>query len=406
MFLHYLDGDQAIQKYLEFAANLHFFEFIEEEFEPPGFETSDYNAEIRALEKKTPWNKEELSRFVRDYPRSFDIFQQMFQLRRFTDAQLIEFLFDTPKLNSLEKREALNYLNQNLTYDRRFLNIFLKAWQKDPLKLIDFRQELKNKSELCKFIDSVKDDASLNYLIYLLKCTIAKYIGSVIKDNRVSKVVHERLSNKKLPNVSERFSKYLLKNLQINEFLRGIRLRDFLRAKRIPKDTKSIHGNFGKVKLCQILDKHGFQNANPFLDEKKTRAVSPTFGGSGELKNKFLYVTERYIEGLNKPKERRPKKFDLILIHNSPKILIETNFYTTSGTKIGINEGEYVDLHNLIKQNFTQYKFLWITDGNYWLLPDGRNRFQRLYQTFGDNIHNYNLFDSRLEHIKKEMVGL
>lgn len=403
MFLHYTGDDQAIQKYLEFAANLHFFEFTEEEFEPPGFEISDYSAEIRALEKKTPWNKEELNRFVRDYPRSFDIFQQVFQLRRFTDAQLIEFLFDTSKLNSLERREPLDYLKQNLKYDRRFLDIFLELWQGDPLKLIDFRQELKNESELYKFINSVKDDASLNYLVYLLKCTIAKYISNTKKDSRV---LHERLSNKKLPNVSERFSRYLLKNLRLNEFLRGISPRDFLRAKRIPKDTKSIHGKFGKVKLCRILDKHGFQNADPLLDKKKTGAVSPTFGRSGELKNKFVYITERYIEGLNKPKERRPKKFDLILIHNSPKILIETNFYTTSGTKIGINEGEYVDLHNLIKQNFKQYKFLWITDGNYWLLPDGRNRFQRLRQTFGDNILNYNLFDSRLEHIKKEMVGL
>jgi hypothetical protein len=395
-----MDNDQELEKkYLEFAANLHFFEFIEEEFKPLKFEISDYNTEIQGLTTKTPWNKGKLSRFVAKHPRSFDVLQQIFQLRRFTDAQLIEFLFDTSTLNTLSRRKTLNYLKQNITCDERFLEIFVKVWQRNPLKLVDFNQELKNKNKLCGFIDSTKDDTSLNYLIYLFKSTVAEYIRNARKDNSV---VHERLANEKLSDVSERFSKYMLQNLRLNDFLRGLRLEDFLEAKRIPKDTKSIHGNFGKKKLRSILDKHRFLNADPFLDKKKIKTIPPTLERFEKLKDKFAYATERYVEGVNKPKEKKPKKFDFVLLYNSLKILIETNFYTTSGTKIGINEGEYVDLYNSISK---QYKFLWITDGNYWLLPGGRDRFQRLYRTFGEDLLNYNLFDSRLEIIKEKIGG-
>ncbi len=47
------------------------------------------------------------------------------------------------------------------------------------------------------------------------------------------------------------------------------------------------------------------------------------------------------------------------------------NFYSTEGTKISINEGEYIDLNTFIKDKFKDLEFYRITDGNYWLTSDG-----------------------------------
>ena len=109
----------------------------------------------------------------------------------------------------------------------------------------------------------------------------------------------------------------------------------------------------------------------------------------------MLFCTERYVEDVMKPKEKKPKKFDVIIISGArPKHLFEINFYTTAGTKIGINEGEYVDMSRAIG-SMGDYQFHWITDGNYWLSPGGRGQFMRLSPQFG-SIYNINTFEASL----------
>ena len=75
------------------------------------------------------------------------------------------------------------------------------------------------------------------------------------------------------------------------------------------------------------------------------------------------------------------------------------NFYTTAGTKIGINQGEYIDLNNYIQKNFDDFEFYWITDGNYWLTTDGKNRYLNLLQYF-KKIFNINTFEEHLKDFK------
>ena len=110
------------------------------------------------------------------------------------------------------------------------------------------------------------------------------------------------------------------------------------------------------------------------------------------LKNYKIFCTERYIDKIIKVKDSKLKKFDLIIFEDSkPKYLFETNFYSTAGTKIGINQNEYIDLNNYIKKNFGNFKFYWITDGNYWLTTQGKVRFLNLLNHF-DKIFNINIF--------------
>lgn len=400
-----MDLNNKQKRYLEFASNIHFFEFIQEEFKKPHFKVEKYENEIEEISSKKQWDVEDLAKLLRENPKSYEIFEEVFQLARFTNTQLIHFLFDTDLLNSTNKDKLIEYLKQNLTYDSHFFDIFIGLLKKNELEQLEFKEEFKDKEKLIKFIDSNQSEEIENYLITLLKSSVFKYAILAVKK---VEIIHDRLTNENFLDVSKRMAKYLIENLKLNDILNGIRLEDFLKAKRIPIDTKSIHGNFGKIKITSILKKHGFIDGNTLLDKSNINTLPHDLSDIpklGELKRKFVFVTERYIEKINKVETGKPKKFDFILIYDlKPKILIETNFYSTAWTKIGINQGEYVGLNDNIKKYFKQFIFMWITDGNYWLTPTGKNMLLDLYEHFGDNILNYNLFDKKLEDIKETLM--
>ncbi|MCX7641249.1 MAG: type II restriction endonuclease, partial [Elusimicrobiales bacterium] len=103
--------------------------------------------------------------------------------------------------------------------------------------------------------------------------------------------------------------------------------------------------------------------------------------------------------GIIKTKDNKPKKFDLIIFKDlKPKYLFEINFYSTEGTKIGINQNEYIDLNEFIKNNFSDYRFYWITDGNYWLTSQGKARFLNLLRYF-EQIFNINTFAEQINYL-------
>ncbi|MHA1578516.1 MAG: DpnII family type II restriction endonuclease [Candidatus Freyarchaeota archaeon] len=348
------------------------------------------------MSSKERWDTVELSSFLREYPKSFKIFEEIFQLARFTNTQLIHFLFDTKILNNTNKSKLLEYLKKNIQYDKFFTDTLIKQSKKTGLAAFN------NAKEVTNFLEKSEDKGSQNYLILLLKATVTSYIESAAKK---PEIIYSRLTNPNFSDVAERMAQYLIDNLQLNRVLKGIRIREYLENKRIPLDTKSIHGKYGKIRITQTLEKHGFINVDPILEKNNIKTLPKNLSAKGleNLRGKFAYATERYVEGVVK-RDRKPKKFDFILLHDlKPKIVIETNFYSTSGTKIGINLNEYLELNEHIGREHSQLTFIWITDGNYWLTTSGKNDLETLYYSFGDRILNYNLFDKRLEELKEKM---
>ena len=390
-------------KYLEFASKISFFEFIQEEFKQRSFNTSDYLEEIKGLESKDKWDIDGLTDFMVKHPRSFEIFEEIFQLVRFTNTQLVHFLFNTDILNSVDNEGTVNYLKKNLKFDRLFADIFIKQSKKTDIYDMTF----KNVEHILYFIDNNKDQKSMDYVTFLFKATVITYVKYAIKK---VEIMHERLSNPSFQDVVERIAKYLILNLHLNEILKSYNIEEYLENKMIPGDTKAIHGNFGKIKIYQILERHNFINADSLFYKNNIKSLNSNISneiGLKELQGKFAFVTEKYVDGINKRKDGKPKLFDFVLLHDlKPKVVIETNFYSTSGTKIGINQGEYVDLNEDIKKEHSDLIFIWITDGNYWLMTDGKNRLLNLYNYFGDNILNYNLFNKKLEKLKEKIGNI
>jgi hypothetical protein len=371
------------KKYLEFASSLSFFEFSQEEFYHPNFKISNYKEEIELLSGLKSISNKELNNLIKKHPKIFDLLEQIFQLYRFTNTQMINFLFDIEILNSDDEKKVIDYLKNNLDLDKNFKYIFDKYLGKNDIDVNIQKKVFENDPAL---------------IIKLFKESIISYIETSSKKREL---IYFRLTN--YDNSRNRLSNYLINNLKLNEMLESVNLEAYLKNKRIPKDTKSIHGKFGNIKINKILSGNGFIKADEIFKEKgiKELEVDLKKFDLDEFKGKSIFVTEKYIKDIIKQKQKKKKKFDFIIIKDLKIIsAIETNFYSTSGTKIGINEEEYIDLNEEIKEKIPGVDFIWITDGNYWLTSDGESRFKGDLDYFKENILTYNLFKQRLLKFK------
>jgi hypothetical protein len=369
-------------RYIDFASKISFYEFLISEFKKPHFKTRDYEKELILLKKDI--NIEYLTEILGTTPKIIDIFEELFQLKRFTNAQYINFCFDVHILNNYEQDLVLKYIKT---------------------RVFKFENGSKNKSFLDIYNQLVGDDESKNEgIIFNVKRAIIDYIE---KCQSKREVFYSHLQNSIDSRL--RIAKYLIEHLNADAYLKTVNLEKFLDIKRHPIDTKGLHGKFGIIKISKILEEGGFINIDSDIPDKILPMKKVILGK--ESKNDFSYLREKAIKGISKRKDKKPKVFDFLLLYKgNPKVLVETNFYTTSGTKIGINQGEYVDLlQDVSKTNAkenTNFLFLWVTDGNYWLTKDGENRFNNLKRNyFKDELEllNYNLLKVNLGKIKEKM---
>ena len=371
--------------YLDFASKISFLEFIQEEFRKTDIPVNRFKKEISLLMAKKQWNIDALSDYVKNNPQSFLIFQEIFQLLRFTNAQLIHFVFDIVKLNSNNINAIYEYMILNLKHDVEFRNIYLKLIDSN-LKYEDLIANLNKYSK--------------KYFVAKFKVTVSQYISKIVQNFNILK---RRITKSEFEDFSIRFSHYLLNNLQLNKILAAIDVEKFIQNKKIPVDIKALHGNYPKIKIKRILEDNGYHNIDGILNNYGIRTLKHNLDlqiDTGLIKNNKMFCTERFIEGIIKTRDNKPKKFDLIIFSNyRPKYLFEINFYSTEGTKIGINQNEYIDLNTYIKNNFRNFEFYWITDGNYWLTHSGKTRFINLLNYF-DKILNINLFAENLSNFK------
>jgi hypothetical protein len=376
--------DNLESKYLDFAAKVSFFEFIEDEFRPSKIPIDSLSAEINRLGSRGEWNIDDLSDFIKNNPRSFLIFQEIFQLQRFTNTQMIHFMFDTSRMNTLRLDSTFEYAVLNLLNDPQFQKTFLELIQKRIRRTVGINEILRDRAVYPKAT-----------VVAIFKMTIPYYIKKMQDD--VS-LIASRLSNREFGDCPVRMANYFLDKLELNKTLRSINLTEYLKNKKIPRDTKGIHGNYLKMRIKKMLDEHGYFNLDEDLKKLRISELPPNLANKlprNLYVDRKVYCTEKSVEGIVKQADGRRKKFDLIIfVNGKPKHLFEMNFYSTEGTKIGINEGEYLELSKFIEEN-TDFRFHWITDGNYWLTENGEKRLRNLWNRFGE-IYNINTFEERL----------
>lgn len=366
--------------YIEFASRISFFEFIQEEFSKPSFKISNYAEEFEML--KQPLNIDILVDLLKNNPKTFDIFEQSLQLLRFTNAQYIHFLFDTEKLNNCE-------IDLIKVYAQKSMFCFENDERNEKYS------ELFNKNYTSEYLTDY---------IYSIKKSVSDYADLCIKNKEL---LYYHIINS--INTRIRIANYLIYNLKLDEFAKAVDFKKYLEIKRKPKDTKNLHGKYGGIKISNSLLEQGIVDVSNKLLYKNIS--SKEINLPNEYLDKAVFVKEKCIEGILKRKNKKLKKFDFIILKAGlPYIAIETNFYSTFGTKIQINVNEYTDLLEDIyffnNSTSCNLNLCWITDGNFWLTNEGKTLFDNLKSNYFKKdfeLLNYNLFKINLDNILNEI---
>lgn len=361
--------------YKDFAEEISFFEFREKEFGNNIFSKEIYQKELEEINHVS--NIGDLVRVLEEFPKIFDLYEGYFQNSTFTIAQYTNFLFDVNKLNYLDKDLLKSYLiNSCLNYENGIINE----------KFMNYYSKISNEG----------------FSKYEVKKAIADYVcylqGSSIDDKK-RELLYKHIKN----NITTRtrIAEYLITSYDLAKHTEYGSIEKSLLLKRSPLDPKAFSGRYGTYRIEKIIKDFGFKELASEL-KKEISTLNPiNFEG-------LSYIKEAKLYDLGDASKLSNKVFDFILLKDgAPFFLIETNFYSTQGSKIGINEGEYISLSKEIKDFSTNNKrklyFSWITDGNYWLSTGGKGRWERIRQEmdYEFEILNYSLLEKYLPEITK-----
>lgn len=96
---------------------------------------------------------------------------------------------------------------------------------------------------------------------------------------------------------------------------------------------------------------------------------------------------------------KRKKRADFVIYHNnSPKIVLECNFYASTGSKPIEVANAYIDLDHKCKEK--NLMLVWVTDGPAW--PKMRNTIERTFNEI-DFPMNYKILDEQIDSILKHI---
>lgn len=122
-----------------------------------------------------------------------------------------------------------------------------------------------------------------------------------------------------------------------------------------------------------------------------------------DLNLKYLsQATKSKIEkewNIDLPVDKSSRQYDFAINNNGKLVLIETNFFSSGGSKLKSVAGEFKALNDYLKDKDTIDKFIWITDGIGWETAQ-----KPLRETFENNDYLINtkmIMDGILEEIIK-----
>ena len=342
--------------YDDFASNISYYDFEAEDSDKIALDMRMQQA-LRELVRLPSIDRDSLAELIRSRPDLVHGIEVLLRDQTFSKGQWIYFLFDVQVLNRPVDAVVQEYVRSNLDTDRQLRSICVN--------LLEDRQ-LQGLLLSGRFPDRADQWIEL----------VATFKASLVAFIKKPGAVNARLSS---PNsAADRFrtADYLITRLGLKEFIEAVDIDGFVQWKRRARDTKGLHGSYGQKRLQDALERSGFIEAGK---------------GSGA----FRFKPQGELAAITS-KQGRAKVFDFLLSYGDRvKAAIETNFYETEGTKIGINVEEYLDLARDVQRK-TAAEFYWVTDGSSWLAPTGRRRLKQLYEGFSGRIYNYNTFERDL----------
>lgn len=269
------------------------------------------------------------------------------------------------KLNCYSKiadseNEVFNYIINNLRHSNRTFDYFIdwsKVFQKVnnieiELNLLNYligKDNIKN-----KFKELIKRSPEIVNVIPVL-VAIRKKSVEVLVDYK-NDWEYQKFSFRKKKNYSDEEIDKII------EFCDGIGLLELFKKKKIKNIVDYMIG------LEVGIGTNGRKNRSGFLMEKITGWYIEKECRKLELE----YIEQasqkkiKKIWDIETPIDKSSRRYDFAIKKGNKVVLIETNFYTTGGSKLKSVAGEYISLNNLLKDKDSVETFIWITDGKGW----------------------------------------
>lgn len=253
-----------------------------------------------------------------------------------------------------------NYIINNLRHSNRTFDYFID-WSKVFQKVENIEIELNLLNYLVgkddikiKFKELIKRSPEIVNVIPIL-VAIRKKSVEVLVDYK-NDWEYQKFSFRKKKDYSEQEIDKII------EFCDGIGLLELFKKKKIKNIVDYMIG------LEVGIGTNGRKNRSGFLMEKITgwyiekecKKLGLQFIEQASQKN----IQKKW--GIKIPVDKSSRRYDFAIKKENKVVLVETNFYTTGGSKLKSVAGEYISLNNFLKNKDSVEAFIWITDGKGW----------------------------------------
>jgi hypothetical protein len=298
-------------------------------------------------------SKEELAASVaemmREDPRFFIFFMHLFRQIKFTNVELLHFMFDQDRLDDLDYYESLMAESEMMQLkSRRMLG--RKPWKE--------LFEIGPKDDRLKVLWDSRPGRE-NELLHFFKKIVYMYCGS----EKASSVLWlERVRSDE--GVRKRVARFLVKNENLDQVIRsGMVMSLFERSVRLlhVEQVKAKRGKFAPEKIARSLGNRGFVQR----DFEGSPTIEEVEGDlrRGRYSDELIYTQEK--KWISK-ELGRPKVFDFVLCSRSGvEFFMETNYFTTGMSKIGEVVENFKKLHIACERK--KRRFIYVTDGMGWI---------------------------------------
>jgi hypothetical protein len=279
---------------------------------------------------------EKVVQLLRQDSRNFLVLTHLHRQLRFTNVELTHFLFDRHRLNDIEYFYHL--LNTDSTFKRQF-------------------EKVAKSTNWSKYVGNLNmEKPEKNVLLASFKKTLTSYFGS---EKSCWSLWKARIEND--PEVSYRIAEFLINKEDLKKLIETDSIINALKRSLRTVNVEILkreRGEYGARKVKEILETNGFVHEpySQFKDIEDLENFLKTQSFQTEP-DEYVYTTEKLWK-------KEDKRFDFVLIfRNQIRFVIETNYFTTSMSKIREVVRHFMELKRACRG---KYKLIYITDGMGW----------------------------------------
>lgn len=287
---------------------------------------------------------EKISEMLRSQPEYFLVLTHLHRQKRFTNVELVHMLFDQESLDDL------SYYNSLMKSDQDFKRVV---------------ERTRAGKKWTSYVGKIDAGSSEDSVLASFKKAVSLYLGS--EDVRWKRW-KSRIEND--PTVSKRIAEFVVRNEDLEQLIEGdVVVSALERSLRIVnvETIKQERGEYGSRRVEEILTSAGFAfrtydkmkdigELEEFLESQKTLV---------DMKNRFIFTKEKDLRITETDKTRKKdKRVDFVLISKGKvKFVIETNYFTTSMSKVGEVVENFMKLKEACGE---RHRLIYITDGVGW----------------------------------------